>query len=151
MGDLAAVLDAHLAAEFVDHDIEGTMATMSDDPYLVHVPTLSGGRGREQVRRFYEHDWLPSWPDDVRTTPLSRTVGDDRVVDELIVSFTHDREMPFMLPGVAPTGRAVELPHAVVVGFEQAMVAWEHIYWDQASLLVQLDLLDPAPSRRAGC
>ncbi len=77
--------------------------------------------------------------------PISRTVGERRVVDELIVSFTHDREMRVYLPGVAPTGRRVVLPHVVVMGFDEAgRVAYEHIYWDQATLLVQVGLLDPA-------
>ena len=68
-----------------------------------------------------------------------------RVVDELIVSFTHDREMRVYLPGVAPTGKKVVLPHVVVMGFDEAgRVAYEHIYWDQATLLVQVGLLDPA-------
>jgi carboxymethylenebutenolidase len=141
--DLGSVLDEHLRSEFELHDAEATMETMSADPYLNHVPMMSGARGRDEVLRFYRDVWIPSWPDDVEVTPVSRTVGADHVVDELVVAFTHDRPMPFMLPGVAATGRRVELPHAVVVGFEDGLVHHEHIYWDQASLLVQVGLLDP--------
>jgi carboxymethylenebutenolidase len=142
-GGIAAVLDEHLAAEFQQHDADQTMVTMAPDPYLNHVPVMTGGAGREQVHRFYRDHWIPAWPPEVEVTPVSRTVGEQRVVDELVVSFTHDRPMDFMLPGIEPTGRPVSLPHTVVVGFEQEKVAYEHIYWDQASLLVQVGLLDP--------
>ena len=143
--DLGAVFDAHVKAEFVEKDVAATMATMTAEPYLTHVPTLTGGTGRAQVERFYRDHFVGHWPDDVEVRPVSRTVGERRVVDELIVSFTHDREMRVYLPGVAPTGRRVVLPHVVVMGFDEAgRVAYEHIYWDQATLLVQVGLLDPA-------
>src|SRR5436189_4743745 len=142
--DLGAVFDAHIKAEFVDMDVAATMATMASEPYLTHVPTLTGGTGREQVERFYRDHFVDHWPDDVQVKPLSRTIGQNRVVDELSVSFTHDREMRVYLPGVAPTDRKVVLPHVVVMGFDEAgRVAYEHIYWDQATLLVQVGLLDP--------
>ena len=140
--DLGAVFDAHVKAEFVDMDVTATMATMTPEPYLTHVPTLTGGTGR--VERFYRDHFVGHWPDDVQVKSVSRTVGQNRVVDELIVSFTHDREMRVFLPGVTPTGRKVVLPHVVVMGFDESdRVAYEHIYWDQASLLVQVGLLDP--------
>jgi carboxymethylenebutenolidase len=143
--DLGAVFDAHVKAEFVDMDVAATMATMAPEPYLTHVPTLTGGTGRAQVERFYRDHFVGHWPDDVQMKPLWRTVGQNRVIDELVVSFTHDREMRVYLPGVAPTGRKVVLPHVVVMGFDEAgRVAYEHIYWDQATLLVQIGLLDPA-------
>lgn len=142
--DLAAALDEHLRGEFELHDAEATMATMAPEPYLNHVPMMTGGRGRAEVERFYRDIWIPSWPADTEVTTVSRTVGERQVVDELVVSFSHDRPMPFMLPGVEATGRRVVLPHAVVVGFEHGKVHHEHIYWDQASLLVQVGLLDPA-------
>ena len=143
--DLGAVFDAHVKAEFIDKDVAATMATMVAEPYLTHVPTLTGGTGRSEVESFYRDHFVGHWPDDVEVKPLSRTVGQNRVVDELIVSFTHDREMRVFLPGVPPTGRKVVLPHVVVMGFDEAgRVAYEHIYWDQASLLVQVGLLDPA-------
>jgi carboxymethylenebutenolidase len=143
--DLGAVFDAHIKAEFVDKDVAETMATMVPEPYLTHVPTLTGGTGRQEVERFYRDHFVGHWTDDVQLTQLSRTVGQNRVVDELVVSFTHDREMRVFLPGVAPTGRKVVLPHVVVMGFDETgRVAYEHIYWDQAALLVQVGLLDPA-------
>src|SRR5215467_9151713 len=143
--DLGTVFDAHVKAEFVDMDVAATMATMTPEPYLTHVPTLTGGTGRAEVERFYRDHFVGHWPDDVQVKSVSRTVGQNRVVDELIVSFTHDREMRVFLPGVTPTGRKVVLPHVVVMGFDESdRVAYEHIYWDQASLLVQVGLLDPA-------
>jgi carboxymethylenebutenolidase len=142
--DLGAVFDAHVRAEFVDKDVAATMATMTAEPYLTHVPTMAGGTGRAEVERFYREHFVGHWPDDVEVKSISRTVGQNRVIDELIVSFTHDQEMRVFLPGVAPTGRKVVLPHVVVMGFGDAgRVAYEHIYWDQASLLVQVGLLDP--------
>ncbi|MGB8769609.1 MAG: nuclear transport factor 2 family protein [Candidatus Korobacteraceae bacterium] len=142
--ELAAVFDAHLEAEFVTHDVDATMATMTDDPHLTHVPVLTGGTGRDEVRHFYASYFIGHWPADTKITPVSRTIGQGRVVDEIIVSFTHDVEMPAMLPGIAPTGRKVELPTVVLVGFSGGKVAYEHIYWDQASLLVQVGLLNTA-------
>jgi carboxymethylenebutenolidase len=141
--DLAAVLDEHLAGEFAQRDVEATMRTMSSHPYLNHVPVMTGGYGREEVERFYRRHFIPKWPPDTSVQLISHTVGADQVVDELIVSFTHDREMDQLLPGVPPTGRHVRLPHVVVVAFEDGKVAHEHLYWDQASLLVQIGLLDP--------
>lgn len=76
--------------------------------------------------------------------PISRTIGGGRVIDELIVSFTHDRPMPAILPGLEPTGRKVVLPHVVVCGLEGGKVSYEHIYWDQGSALVQLGIIDPS-------
>ena len=88
--------------------------------------------------------FIGHWPDDVRITHVSRTVGSTRVVDEMVMHFTHDMVMDTFLPGVAPTGRTVALPVVVVVGFDGDKVASEQIYWDQASLLVQIGLLDPS-------
>ena len=118
--DLGAVFDAHVKAEFVDRDVAAAMATMAPEPYLTHVPTLTGGTGSAQVERFYRDHFVGHWPDDVQVKTLSRTVGQNRVIDELVVSFTHDREMRVFLPGVAPTGRKVVLPHVVVMGFDEA-------------------------------
>jgi carboxymethylenebutenolidase len=142
--DLGAVFDDHVAAEFVDMDLDATMATMTADPYVNHVPVMTGGVGAEGVRRFYGDHFIGKWPKDIEITPVSRTVGEDQVVDELVLSFTHDIEMDQLLPGVAPTGKPVRLAFCVVVGFADGKVAHEHIYWDQASLLAQLGLLDPA-------
>jgi carboxymethylenebutenolidase len=143
MSDLGAMFDAHTRAEFQDLDLDATMATMSSDPYVHHVPTITGGNGTDGVRAFYDRHFIGQWPDDTETRQISRTVGENQVVDELLVSFTHDRELEIMLPGIPPTGRRIEIPLVVVVGFEGGKVKHEHIYWDQASVLVQAGVLDP--------
>jgi carboxymethylenebutenolidase len=74
-------------------------------------------------------------------TDVSRPVGENRLVDEMVISFTHTIEMPWILPGVAPTGRHVEVPLVAVVGFRDGKLAHENIYWDQASVLKQIGLL----------
>jgi carboxymethylenebutenolidase len=155
--DLAAVFDAHVAAEFQTRDLNATMATMTETPHLTHVPVMTGGQGREEVRHFYGSYFIGRWPADLTITPVLRTVGADCVVDEVVLAFTHDIEMPAILPGVAPTGRRVEAAFCVLVGFENGKVSHEHIYWDQTSILVQIGLLDPGVlpgrgwSRRAAC
>ena len=140
---LADVFDAHVTHEFVDKTVDATMQTMTAEPYLLHLPTLTGGEGHQAVRRFYEEVFVGKWPADTKVVRLSRTVGSEQVVDELLISFTHDVPMEFMLPGVAPTGKTVELPTVVVIKFEEEKIAHEHIYWDQGSLLAQVGLLDP--------
>jgi carboxymethylenebutenolidase len=144
MSDLAATFDAHVQAEFGDLDVDATMATMTADPYVHHVPTITGGNGTAGVRDFYSHHFIGQWPDDTETQQISRTVGDDQVVDELLITFTHDRVLDIMLPGIAPTGRRIAVALAVVVGFQDGKVSHEHIYWDQATVLVQAGLLDPS-------
>jgi carboxymethylenebutenolidase len=136
------VFDAHTAAEFKTRDIEATMATMAEAPHVTHVPTMTGGHGRDGVRQFYDTWFIGKWPPDTVVTSLSRTVGENSLVDEVIITFTHDTEMPALLPGVAPTGRKVSIPFVVTVGFDGDKIAYERIYWDQASMLVQLGLLD---------
>jgi carboxymethylenebutenolidase len=148
--DLGAVFDAHVEHEFADKDVDATMRTMTAEPYVHNVPTANGGYGGEGVRKYYTEQFVGKMPKDTQVIPVSRTVGKDQVVDELILSFTHDIPIEFMLPGVPPTGKFVQLPHVVVMKFEGDKVAHEHIYWDQASLLVQVGLLDPELVPAAG-
>jgi carboxymethylenebutenolidase len=141
---LGAMFDAHTDAEFKTHDIDATMATMGEAPHVTHVPVMTGGHGTEAVRKFYETWFIGHWPEDTKITLVSRTVGESQLVDELILSFTHDCEMPAILPGIKPTGRQVVAPTVVIVGFDRdSKITHEHIYWDQASMLVQLGLIDP--------
>jgi carboxymethylenebutenolidase len=140
--DLGSVFDAHVRHEFVDHDVNATMRTMVPEPYLLHVPTLTGGNGASEVRSFYERHFVGKWPADTKVSQISRTVETDQVVDELLMTFAHDVQLDFMLPGVPPTGKPVELP-VVVMKFENGKITHERIYWDQASQLVQVGLLDP--------
>jgi carboxymethylenebutenolidase len=145
-----AIWDLHTKSEFAERDVAATMKTMVDHPFLNHIPTMTGGVGAEQIANFYAHHFLPKLPKDTTVMPISRTVGADRIVDELLFCFTHDIEMDFMLPGVAPTGRHVEIPLVAIVRFRGPKIESEHIYWDQASLLVQIGLLDPSHLPTAG-
>ena len=142
--DLGAIFDGHIAREFADLDVDATMETMVAEPYVYCIPVMTGGFGGQDVRRFYSEHFINQIPKDATVTPISRTIGKDQVVDELIVSFTHNTQWDYLLPGIPPTGKKVELPHVVVMKFESGRVAHEHVWWDQASLLVQVGLLDPA-------
>lgn len=142
--DLNALWEAHRACEFDLRDADATMKTMVPEPYVNHVPTLTGGYGHARLHRFYERHFIPKNPKDMRGIPISRTVGADRVVNENILCFTHDVMIDWMLPGVPPTGRYVEVAVVGVITFRGDKLVHEHIYWDQASVLVQIGLLDPA-------
>jgi len=132
----------HTAAEFETRRPEDAMATMVASPTVALLPTLVGGTGREEVAEFYAHHFIFSMPPDMELLPVSRIVGADHVVEESVLRFTHSVELDWMLPGVPPTGRRVEVAVCSVVKMEGEKVAHEHIYWDQASVLVQLGLLD---------
>src|SRR6266550_4163052 len=142
--------EEHIKHEFATHDTEETLATMVDDAYVNHVPTLTGGVGKEALREFYSKRFIPQMPPDTEMTPVSRTIGTDQLVDEMVFKFTHTIRMDWMLPGLAPTGKRVEVPLVAIVRFREGKLAHEHIYWDQASALVQLGLLDPTTLPIAG-
>ena len=139
---LSDVWDDHTRNEFAARNADGALATMASDAYVNHVPVLTGGIGREQVYDFYSKHFVPQMPSDIEIIPISRTISENRLVDELIVCFTHDVEMDWMLPGIPPTGKWVECATVAVVSFRDGKLLSEHIYWDQASVLVQLGLLD---------
>jgi len=141
--DLAAVWEEHCRYEFESRDVEATMKTMVDEPYVNHVPTMTGGIGRAQLTRFYKYHFVNSNPPDMRMTVISRTVGTNSIVDEMLVSFTHTTPVDWMLPGVPPTGKPVEIPVVAIVNIRGDKLYHEHIYWDQASVLVQVGLLEP--------
>jgi len=134
----------HVYAE-ITGDLERTMATMNDNPYVYHVLTMTGGTGYADVRHFYANHLVGKFlPPDAEIITLSRTFGTDQLVEEGVARFTHTMIMDSLLPGLAPTGKIVELALVVIVGFDPAgRITYERIYWDQASALVQLGLLDP--------
>lgn len=133
----------HVTAELAG-DIVTTMATMTDEPHLNHVPLMTGGSGKEAVRKFYTNHLVGKFfPPDVNMITVSRTVGADQIVEELVISFTHTTTIDWLLPGVSPTGKKVEMAVAVIVGFKDGKISHEHIYWDQAGVLIQVGLLDP--------
>jgi carboxymethylenebutenolidase len=140
---LGKMFDKHIKFEFEDKNLEATMETMGKQPYVHHVPVMTGGVGYDDVYNFYKNDFIGKMPNDVKVTRISRTIGKNQVVDELILSFTHDMEIKSMLPGIQPTGKYVELPHVAIMKFRGNKIVHEHIYWDQVSLLTQIGLLDP--------
>ena len=140
---LTDVWQRHTFAEFVARDVEGAPATMTADPHVLLVPLAAGGAGRDGVRRFYGEVFIPQFPPDLAMEPVSQTVGLGRLVEEAILRFTHSLRMDWILPGVPPTGRALEVPYVGVIAFREGKVASEHLYWDQAAVLVQAGLLAP--------
>jgi carboxymethylenebutenolidase len=142
--------EEHLRDEFTTQDPNATIDTMVPDAYVNHIPVLTGGVGHAQLREFYSRHFIPKMPRDTEILPVSRTIGAERLVDEMIFRFTHTIEMDWMLPGIAPTGKRVECALVVIVHFREGKLAYEHIYWDQASVLVQLGLLDSSSLPTAG-
>jgi carboxymethylenebutenolidase len=147
---LSDLWDEHLAHEFATKNAVHTIDTMVEDAYVNHVPVLTGGTGRDELHTFYSTYFIPQMPVDMTIVPVSRTIGVDRLVDESVARFTHNIRMDWLLPGIAPTGRPVEVALVVVVEFRDGKLAGERIYWDQASVLVQLSLLDPSTLPIAG-
>src|SRR5712672_3795587 len=142
--------EEHVEYEFSTRNTEDTLGTMVEDAYVNHIPVLTGGSGRDELRAFYSKRFIPRMPPDTEMTPVSRTIGEDQIVDEMIFKFTHTIPMDWMLPGIPPTGKRVEVPLVAIVRVRNGKLAHEHIYWDQASVLVQIGLLDPAQLPVAG-
>jgi carboxymethylenebutenolidase len=147
---LSQLWEEHVQHEFSTRHTEKTLATMVEDAYVNHIPVLTGGSGRDELREFYSKRFIPQMPPDTEMTPVSRTIGEDQLVDEMVFKFTHTIPMDWMLPGIPPTGKRVEVPLVAIVRFRGGKLAHEHIYWDQASVLVQIGLLDPAQLPVAG-
>jgi carboxymethylenebutenolidase len=147
---LSELWEEHVRYEFSTRNTEDTLATMVEDAYVNHIPVLTGGSGRDELREFYSKRFIPQMPPDTEMTPVSRTIGEDQIVDEMIFKFTHTIPMDWMLPGIPPTGKRVEVPLVAIIRFRDNKLAHEHIYWDQASVLVQIGLLDPASLPVAG-
>jgi carboxymethylenebutenolidase len=148
--EMVALWEEHLKAEFQDKDATASCDTMVANPYVNHVPVMTGGVGRRQLQHFYNRYFIPGMPADVELVPISRTVGQNRIVDEFVFRCTHTVQMDWLLPGVPPTGRPLELVTVVIVSFAGSKIEHEHIHWDQASALVQLGLLNPTGLPVAG-
>ena len=147
---LSDLWDVHVRSEFGTKDARAALDKMTPDAYVNHVPVLTGGVGKEQLGEFYANHFIPQMPADTKIIPISRTMGLERLVDEMVICFTHDIEMEWMLPGVAPTGKRVEVATVAVITFRDGKLYNEHIYWDQASVLVQLGILDATTLPVAG-
>lgn len=140
---LQAVWEEHIGHEFGTHSTEDALATMVEDAYVNHIPVMTGGVGKPALREFYSKYFIPQMPPDIDLAPVSRTIGTNQLVDEMLVKFTHTIQMDWMLPGIAPTGKRIEVAVVAIVQFRDGKLAHEHLYWDQASVLVQLGMLDP--------
>ena len=149
-GTLSNAWDQHLASEFAAKSADQALATMTAEPYVNEVPLMIGARGRIELHDFYANHFLNQIPPDLEMVTVSRTIGNGRVVDELVARFTHSIRMDWLLPGIAPTGKRVEFPLVVIVQYEGDKVAHERLYWDQASVLVQIGLLDRTLPVRGG-
>lgn len=139
---MLALWEEHMRCEFETKNVEDTMKTMTKNPHVNHVPTMTGGVGYEAVRAFYAKDFISQMPPDTETILISRTIGDAQIVDEMIFKFTHTIKMDWILAGIQPTGKKVEVALVAIIGFQDEKISHEHIYWDQASVLVQLGLID---------
>ena len=140
--DFVELFAEHAHHEFETRDVDATMATMVNEPYVNHVATMTGGVGHDMLKRFYKYHFVMQNSEPRSSTPISYTQGGNRVVIEQVVRFRHDFVIDRMYPGIEPTGKTVELPLILVVKFRGPKVAHEHIYWDQASALAQIGLID---------
>lgn len=141
--DLIDLMNQHQYTEFVLKDAEAALATMVDEPYVINFPTGIGGYGKSGVWEFYTNHFIPQVPMDFEIVQvISQTVGQNRLVTEGVVRFTHSIVMDSMLPGIAPTHKQVLITMIAIVQFRDGKVEHEHLYWDQASVLAQIGLLD---------
>ena len=147
---LSQLWEEHVRCEFSTRNTDDTLATMVEDAYVNHIPVLTGGVGKDELREFYSKRFILQMPPDTEMIPVSRTIGNDQLVDEMVFKFTHTIPMDWLLPGIPPTGKRVEVPLVAVVRFRDGKLAHEHIYWDQASVLVQIGLIDAAKLPVAG-
>jgi carboxymethylenebutenolidase len=141
---MLSTLQQHMMAEMTG-DLMTTMKTMTANPHVYHVPVMTGGAGANEVRHFYKNHLVGKFmPPDTEITTLARVIDEHYIVEEGIARFTHSMMLDWLLPGIPPTGKTIELAVVVIIKFEDGKIAHEHIYWDQASVLVQIGLLDPA-------
>ncbi|PYH84599.1 dienelactone hydrolase [Aspergillus uvarum CBS 121591] len=139
--DLEEIWDEHTGFEFEERSVESTMSTMVQEPYVNHIPTMTGGIGRQKLTDFYANHFIFNNPDDTTLELVSRTVGIDRVVDEFVMCFTHDKPVDWLIPGIPPTGKALRIPFIAVVNIRGDRLYHEHITWDQLTVLFQLGLM----------
>jgi carboxymethylenebutenolidase len=140
--DMLTIWQQHAHAEFVLKDANAALATMTENPCVFLVASGVARIGRAAVHGFYANKFLPHIPPDLELTSLWQTFGADRVVEEMVMRFTHTIRMDWILPDVRPTGRSAEFALACLIQFQAGKVASERLYWDQATLLSQMGVLD---------
>jgi predicted ester cyclase len=143
---LEQLWDQHTYFEFATRSAARTMRTMVAQPYVNHIACLTGGAGYTQLARFYQHHFTNVSPPDTTLVPISRTIGADRIIDEMVFSCTHTTVIDYFLPGVPPTGKKLRIPMVGIVNMRGDKLAYESLYWDQANTLTQLGLLHPTKS-----
>jgi carboxymethylenebutenolidase len=141
---LLEVWQQHIYSEFVMKDANAALATMSDNPHVLMVPVASGGRGRDGVYKYYHELFLAQLPADITSVLISQVLGTDILAEEAVYEFTHDRAMDWMIPGVPPTGKRIEVGVVGIITFEKGKIASEHLYWDHASVLAQVGVVNAA-------
>ncbi|KAM3413487.1 Dienelactone hydrolase [Cercospora zeina] len=141
--DLEGTREKYANQLFSAKSAEGVAGMMVQDSYLNCVPTMTGGIGQRDLFIFYRDYFIPKSPPSLSIKLVSRTIGTDQVVDEMVLSFKHTQEVPWLLPGVKATNKAVHIAVVSIVALRGAGLVHEHLYWDQASVLVQVGLLDP--------
>ncbi|KAJ1335666.1 carboxymethylenebutenolidase [Microdochium nivale] len=139
--DLEAIWDEHTAFEFDTRNVDDTMATMVAEPYVNHIPTLTGGVGRAKLSVFYRDHFIHNNPDGTELELISRTIGVDRIVDEFLFCCRHDKVIDWLIPGIPPTGKDLRIPFTAVVNIRGDRLFHEHISWDQLTVLFQLGLM----------
>lgn len=140
--DFIALFDEHVRHEFETRDVDATMETMVDEPYVNHAPTLAGGVGHDHLKRFYKYHFVDQNSRERESLPIAYTLGPDRVVIESIARFRHDQVLDRYFPNIPPTDKMVEISITLCVRFRGDRVCHEHIYWDQGSALAQIGLID---------
>lgn len=140
--NIELVWNDHTGAEFGQRSADAALNTMVEAPKVTILANKAGGCGKEAVRAFYADVLIPQWPDDARMDVVNRVVGRNQLVDEIRLSFTHAKQMDWLLPGVPPTDNKVEMDVVIVVRFEDGLIGEERIYWDHATVLRQVGLLD---------
>lgn len=144
---LLAVWQQHTYSEFVLRDAAGALETMTDNPYVLLVPISVGGQGRDGVRNFYANTFLPQLPNDLEVMAISQTITADAnasgtIAEEAVFRFTHDHLMDWIAPGIPATSKRIEVAFASFIRFEAGKIASEHLYWDHATVLAQLGLIE---------
>jgi carboxymethylenebutenolidase len=140
MRQLEHMWDEHTHALLTRRDVAASLTEVAPVPSVLHIPAMTGAAGGPGLRRFYAEDFLPHVPADLRLARISRTVDRFRLVDEMTVSFTHDRELPWLLPGISPTFRRAEVLAIAIVAFERRQLRSVRVLWDHATLTAQLGI-----------
>lgn len=136
--DLIRLWEQHVKGEFIDKDEDLSLATMTEDASVLHIPSQSGATGKAALKLYYRDMFIPSIPDQWQHTTTKRVVTGNTLVEEATVRLVHTRQMDWFLPGLPPTRKPIEVQLVIVVEFQHGKMSAERIYWDQAAVLRQI-------------